>query len=189
MIWLHFAGWFQCRLATDPDPHDEPRGVSGAAQACAGEPDLDRVIRFQPAGTVKRSHTPDVGVRVRAVVRDTEPVAAHPLLGAPVDLLEAPCFEGRNGIVAEDGSEPVVPFVIEIAQAGVRLERRHADVEAFPFSELQATGAQPALGAIAEETGIRDLAAVWRDRSTALAVLRRAIELGVNQHRHGPLLR
>src|SRR5512133_460655 len=46
MLSLHFAGWFQCRLATDPDPADEPRGVSGFTFAYPGEPDLDRVIRF-----------------------------------------------------------------------------------------------------------------------------------------------
>ena len=39
-IWLKFTGWFQCRLATDPDPTDEPRGVSGYVRAVAGEPDL-----------------------------------------------------------------------------------------------------------------------------------------------------
>jgi hypothetical protein len=32
-VWLKFGGWFQCRLATDPDPCDEPRGVSGYVHA------------------------------------------------------------------------------------------------------------------------------------------------------------
>ncbi len=37
MLVVNFAGWFQCRLATDPDPTDEPRGVSGFTFALAGE--------------------------------------------------------------------------------------------------------------------------------------------------------
>jgi hypothetical protein len=168
MVWLHFAGWFQCRLATDPDPADEPRGVSGYAHAVAGEPDLDRIIRLQPSGTVQRSHTPAVGVSVRAVAVDSRHVPAHPLTGARVDLLESPRFEGRNGIVAEDGLEPIVPFVLEVAHERFRLERRHADTELFPFDELKAAGVQPGLSAIADETGIYDLAAVWRERGGAL---------------------
>ena len=48
MLRLRFGGWFQCRLATDPDPADEPRGVSGSIKALPGEPDLDRIIRLQP---------------------------------------------------------------------------------------------------------------------------------------------
>ncbi len=47
MLSITFAGWAQCRLPTDPDPYDEPRGVSGYMYAYAGEPDLDRLIRFQ----------------------------------------------------------------------------------------------------------------------------------------------
>ena len=43
MLVIEFNGWFQCRLATDPDPYDEPRGVSGYVHAYAGEPDLDRL--------------------------------------------------------------------------------------------------------------------------------------------------
>jgi hypothetical protein len=168
MLWLRFAGWFQCRLATDPDPADEPRGVSGYAHAVAGEPDLDRIIRLQPPGTVQRSRTPAVGVTVRAVVLDSQRVADHPLTGARLDLLESPRFEGRNGIVAEGGLEPIVPFVLEVAHERFRLGRRHADAEEFPFDELKAAGVQPGLSAIAEETGVYDLAAVWRERRAAL---------------------
>lgn len=168
MLWLHFAGWFQCRLATDPDPADEPRGVSGYAQAAAGEPDLDRVVRLQPPGTVPRSHTPAVGVTVRRVAVDSRHLPDHALTGARVDLLESPCFEGRNGIVAEDGLEPIVPFVLEVARERFRLERQHADTEQFPFDELKAAGVQPGLSAVAEETGVYDLAAVWRERRGVL---------------------
>ena len=46
-IILHFSGWAQGRIPTDPDPSFEPRGVSGYTFALPGEPDLDRVIYFQ----------------------------------------------------------------------------------------------------------------------------------------------
>ena len=44
---IHFEGGFQCRLATDPDPTRESRGVSGYTYALAGESDLDQVICLQ----------------------------------------------------------------------------------------------------------------------------------------------
>ena len=65
MIEIHFEGWFECRLATDPDPTDEPRGVSGWTYALAGEPDLDRIIRTQPMGTVSRRFGPNPRCRLR----------------------------------------------------------------------------------------------------------------------------
>jgi hypothetical protein len=168
MLWLHFAGWFQCRLATDPDPCDEPRGVSGYAQALSGEPDLDRIIRLQPEGAVQRSYCPGIGVTVTQVVLEGERQSSHPLLGAAVDLIDDPKFEGRNGIVAEDGFEPIVPFVLEISLGDLVLRRAHADEESFPFADLQASGVQSGLGAVAEATGIYDLARIWKERYDAL---------------------
>ena len=66
MLSITFAGWAQCRLATDPDPYDEPRGVSGYMWAYSGEVDLDRIIRFQ-APPFQRTHTPEIGVSVTSV--------------------------------------------------------------------------------------------------------------------------
>jgi len=123
MLSLEFAGWFCCRLSTDPDPSDEPRGVSGWSYALAGEPDLDRLIRFQDAPVVRRPG-PDVGVNVRRVVLDGQPLAAHPLLGARVELLDEAKFEGRNGLVSEDGWEPMLPFHLAISGDGLRVSRR-----------------------------------------------------------------
>ena len=45
LVVCSFTGWVQVRLATNPDPTDEPRGVSGYTFALPGEPDLDRVLR------------------------------------------------------------------------------------------------------------------------------------------------
>lgn len=47
-LTLNFEGWFQMRMATDPDPTDELRGVSGYTFALAGEPDLDALVHLQP---------------------------------------------------------------------------------------------------------------------------------------------
>jgi hypothetical protein len=127
VITLAFDGWAEVRLATDPDPSDEPRGVSGFTFAVAGEPDLDRIIRLQPAGAVARMLGPAIGVAVRAVSVGDATVARHPLAGAVVDLLGDPVFEGRNGIVGEDAREPIVPFHIAVrsADGGVALQREH----------------------------------------------------------------
>jgi hypothetical protein len=119
---LFFDGWFQCRLATDPDPADEPRGVSGWTFAVGDEPDLDRVIRFQDP-PVHRTHGPTVGVQVRRVEVDGVRADDHPLAGATVELRGQPKFEGRNGLVAEDGQELIDPFELHIAGSGMAVER------------------------------------------------------------------
>lgn len=117
----------QCRLATDPDPADEPRGVSGWTFAVAGEPDLDRVLRLQPEGSVHRRASPDIGVRISSVSVDSALSNAHPLEGGAVELLDDPVFEGRNGLAAEDGREPIFPFHLRIRGSGVMLRREHRD--------------------------------------------------------------
>ena len=122
MLRLEFEGFFQCRLTTDPDPSDETRGVSGWTFAVAPEPDLDRIIRLQDPVAL-RSQGPTVGVNIVRVLMNEQPSANHPLLGARVDLRDAPKFEGRNGIVAEDAQEPIDPFLLEISGDGVMLRR------------------------------------------------------------------
>ena len=51
---VDFAGWYQVRLATGAATYNDPRGVSGWQFAFPGEPDLDRVLRFQAEGTFLR---------------------------------------------------------------------------------------------------------------------------------------
>lgn len=170
MLSIEFAGWTQCRLATDPDPYDDPRGVSGYLHAYAGEPDLDRIIRFQNP-PFRRTMTPDVGVVVRSVVLHGVPQAAHPLIGAAIDLLDRPVFEGRNGVVAEDALEPIVPFHLEIRRGADRLAR--ATVPNDPslparFREFNASSFQIDPGFIERATGVADLKSVWSARLAAL---------------------
>jgi hypothetical protein len=122
-VTLGFEGFVQVRLATDPDPCDEPRGISGWTHAAAGEPDLDRVLVLQDDDDrrVRRSRGPTVGVTVRTVDSDTR----RPLVGARITLLDDPKFEGRNWIVASDGLEPIDPIHLHVRGAGVVLDKRH----------------------------------------------------------------
>jgi len=104
MLVITFSGWCLLRLATDPDPTDEPRGLSGYTFAFAGEPDLDRIVRLQPPTDFSpRSHAPQLGVTVNAATRtDGTPVPA--LQGAAVDLLDEPRLENRNWVLTLPGS-------------------------------------------------------------------------------------
>ena len=168
MIELRFSGWFSCRLATDPDPYDETRGVSGYVHAYVGEPDLDRIVAFQPP-PFARPLGPPLGVAVDQVHRDGLPVTDHPLLEARVDLLGSPKFEGRNGVVADDGLEPIYPFEFEIAKGGFRLVRSIAPTDpAYPFPEYFAGGVEGAPDEIREATGIQSLVPVWRQRQVSM---------------------
>lgn len=114
MLDLHFQGWFQCRLSTDPDPANEPRGVSGWTFAVGDEPDLDRIIRFQlgPQDPPARVPGPVIGVHVNQVVVDGQTDPSHALHQASVELIDDPKFVGRNGILFEDEEEPIDPFHI-----------------------------------------------------------------------------
>ena len=173
MIVIGFEGWFQCRLATDLDPADEPRGISGWTFAVAGEPDLDRIIRLQDP-VAPRAHAPTVGVTVRSVLVSGEPAPNSPLMGARVELLDGPKFEGRNGIVAEDTLEFIHPFHIRILGQDIRLSRRDVldvDDEGNEVNDLDAPGVQrrqptgrvsPA--EVASATGVDDFVAYLRAR-------------------------
>jgi hypothetical protein len=171
MIQLEFRGWFQCRLATDPDPYDEPRGVSGYAHAYAGEPDLDRVIHFQPPAFIRRC-CPPLGVSVYRVTLDDIVLDEHPLVGATVELLDNPKFEGRNGVVAGDGEEPIWPFHLRIQRGEVVVERGISPLDRdFPYREFFAVGFESGATVakdVAEETEITDIEKVWRERLSEL---------------------
>jgi hypothetical protein len=173
-LLIKFGGWFQCRLATDPDPADEPRGVDGYIHAIAGEPDLDRIIRLQPSyGSVQRSYCPVIGVKVISVYIDQHELSNHPLVGALVNFLDEPKFEGRNGILAVAGKEAVFPLHLQIRKDNCLIQRKFDDNMKFPplnqqdhakFESLQATGINVNPGHIEEVTGIFDLATVWKQR-------------------------
>jgi hypothetical protein len=168
IVTLKFSGWFQCRLATNPDPSDEARGVSGFTFALPGEKDLDRIIRFQPLNAMSRLHCPPIGVNVKEVYKNGSKINSHPLAGANVDLLHDPKFVGENGIIAEY-SEPIVPFHLCISKGALRLSRAHAGQESFPF-QRDLFGKEPTYcpGEIGEATGIWSLEAQWTARINKL---------------------
>ncbi|HEV7877537.1 hypothetical protein [Bradyrhizobium sp.] len=170
MLLIQFAGWAQCRLATDPDPYDEPRGVSGYIRAYAGEPDLDRIIRFQDPPFL-RKHTPMVGVSVRTVSLDGTALPDHPLVGAAVNLHGDSKFEGRNGAVSEDGEEPISPFDLGFSVGGDSFSRATVPTDpASPFREFNASDLKFDEGFITQATGVESITAAWSDRLDKLRV-------------------
>ena len=101
--------------------------MTGWTFAAAGEPDLDRILRLQPEGAFARKLGPSVGVKVVAASLDgTE---APNLLDARVELLDAPVFEGRNGLAFEDVQEPILPLHVRVEGAGAVFQRRHSDAD------------------------------------------------------------
>jgi len=123
---INFEGWCQIRLPTNPDPADEPRGVSGYTFALAGEPDLDRVIRFHDPVT-PRTHAEIPDVRVRSVTIGGKESKNSPLVDGPVNLLNekgqppkhdtdptGPKFEERNYILTLPGDQPIDPFFLQV---------------------------------------------------------------------------
>src|SRR5437879_1419687 len=120
MLELSFHGWFQCRLATDPDAFDDPRGQRGWTFAMPGEPDLDRIIRFQNA-VAPRTHGPTIGVGVDGVRKDGQPVTSHPLSSGAVEFINQALFDGRNGQIATAANEPIVPFDLRVSAGTISL--------------------------------------------------------------------
>ena len=176
-VLIKFSGWFQCRLATAPDPTDEPRGISGYAHALPNEPGFDRIIRLQPEDTILRSHCQSIGVKVTNIWINGNREDNHPLLGALVDFLDYPKFEGRNDILTSEGEEAVVPINIQIKKDCFLIQRKFNDTMNFPlstmddfekFNNLKATGVHLHPGTIQESTGIFDLYLVWQDRKSRL---------------------
>ena len=131
MLRLEFEGYFQMRMATDPDPTDEKRGDSGYTFALAGEPDFDAKIHFQPdeTGVWQREFGPSnqvgprVGVTVRRATRDGQ--AAADLIGTRVSFLDAQIIE-HNGILARNDLFIIDPLRVRVSSADnkeVLLER------------------------------------------------------------------
>lgn len=166
MLILSFSGWASCRLATDPDPFDDPRGTMSSFQqfAFAGEPDLDRVIRFQRPPFV-RAHTFDVGVTVKSATVDGSDDPEHSLLGAEVELLDNAVLEGRNGAIADDVAEPIWPFRVQLSRNGQSVSRAVVPTDpSFPYSSTIPKNQPLPKGEPVRSTGINDLSVVWRDR-------------------------
>jgi hypothetical protein len=108
MLILDFEGYFQMRMATDPDPTDGKRGISGYTFALAGEPDLDANIHLQPDedGVWERKFGPPgtpgpcVGVKVANAKRNN--AAAPELVGTRIAFVDAQILEHNGLLVRND---------------------------------------------------------------------------------------
>ena len=178
MMDIDFEGWWQCRFATDPDPTDDPRGVSGPTFITPGEPVFDRVIRFQDPVSPRWPFDDRIGVTVTAVAVHGEPQPDHALVAEPVDLLGGPQFTQRNLVLVEQPFQVLIdPFDLQVGTPGSVLLRRKAlwdvtrpdltveDVfldEALIAPRMNTVAVQSA--EVAEATGILDYPGYRRQR-------------------------
>jgi hypothetical protein len=188
ILVIEFGGWILIRLATDPDPADEPRGVSGYSFAFGDEPDLDRVLRFRVPEQLKpffpRSHTFDIGVTVRRAVRldGKEPTTLTALEGATVDLLGEPRLENRNWTLTPAGFEPIVPFNLEIRKDDeIRLFRSAPllpDEPDKPLWEIpeEVLQAQGAVGLLYEPVTVGNATGIWDSLQVAQDRLQKLVK-------------
>jgi hypothetical protein len=142
LLEIKFQGFFLCRLATDPDPSNERRGVSGYTMALATEDPLDQVIRTQVDHDFEARHLREpakqMGLRVGVDVYDVaydgkgSQHARERLLGAKLCLegknlpFNGPTFDSRNNIVGSDDTNSFVvnPFELAIYGKGVSVRAR-----------------------------------------------------------------
>ena len=136
LLEINFQGYFLCRIATDPDPTNEERGVSGYTMALVHEDPLDQVIRTQitPEFTAKNLREPAermgirIGVDVTDVLFDGQPYdkGTEVLQGAKVflegkdDPFPGPIYDSRNNIV---GSDDNMAFVVNPFEMAIRNEK------------------------------------------------------------------
>jgi hypothetical protein len=170
---IGYEGWFQCRLATDPDAFDHRRGEFGWTFAFDGEPNLDRIIRFHDP-VAHRVEGPAVGVTVRSVRVDGADQTGSPLLGGKVQLIDNAVFEGKNGEIAPSAREPIVPLHIQITTpAGLRLQKFDR-IDLSNFAEIvrrQPTGGQSNDPDVRAATGVTNFQSFRRDRRDRLQQL------------------
>ena len=120
-LQLEFEGYYQMRMATDPDPPDDPRGLSGYTFALPGEPDLDRKLHFQAdeRGAWPRVYGlpgapgPQIGVRVTQATGGNR---TEKLVGARVRFVDAELVE-RNGVVVRNDRFAIDPLLVRIEEA------------------------------------------------------------------------
>src|SRR3954464_10197907 len=121
MLSLDFEGYFQMRMATDPDPTDELRGVSGYTFAFCGEPDLDHKLHLQPdePGVWERDFGPGggpkVGVTVTRAQRDGRD--APELVGGRIAFVDAQILE-HNGLLVRNDYFIINPFRVTLTAGG-----------------------------------------------------------------------
>ncbi|MEN9868166.1 MAG: hypothetical protein RL748_3756 [Pseudomonadota bacterium] len=205
---LEFSGWAQGRIATDPDPSNELRGVSGYTFALPGEANLDRIIYFQEKeGVIRRSHCPQVGVKVSggyefvtrgsggdvSFVSKTPIEKGHPLYHAKVDLLDQPLFDSRNSMIIYNGFGIVNPFILSVEGKKLTLQRRfyaepdnpQEDLSSYDISSLkQYTMSTVVMNSVEWilKTGVLDRTAFRNERLALLQADLKPLQLQLAQH-------
>jgi len=140
---IGFQGYFTARIATDPDPSNEDRGMSGYTMALPKEDRLDQVIRLQADAEFwsRNMRKPldempfTIGVQVASVQLDGHDFApAAPLVGSLVHLdghdepSKGAVFESRNNTT---GSDDTMAFVIDPFK--LRIEGAAATITATDY--------------------------------------------------------
>jgi hypothetical protein len=191
MLVISFSGYWQVRMALDPDPNDEPLGVSGPTRVAPGEPPFDGYIRFQRPVRPRYPHDTDIGVFVDKVEissaespDDRRVIDDHPLIGAAVDLIDGPKFEER-GFVTVYQKMPIEPFHLRISGNGIELAvddlwdptnpgLTYDEVCALQPALLsrRTLTVQPGSMIVAEATGITNYAEYRRERRRQLEARR-----------------
>jgi len=121
MLILDFEGYFQMRMATDPDPTDELRGVSGYTFAFCGEPDLDHKLHFQPdePGVWERDFGPGGGPKVGVTVTSAKRngIDAPELVGGKIAFVDGQVIE-HNGLLVRNDYFIINPFRVTLTSGG-----------------------------------------------------------------------
>ncbi len=155
MLDIQFEGWFQCRFATDPDPTNDPRGLSGPTQVVPGEPDFDRLIRLNTFSAARYPFEQAKGVTVTAVSYQQDTQAQHFLVGATVNLLDNPQFHQRNQITSPSALQSAIdPFHLEIKKDNVIIRRKDFWDPTRPHLTFNDIFTDPALANRRLNTGI-----------------------------------
>ena len=87
--------YFKNRLATDPDLFDNPRGDLGWTKSHTGEPDFDRVIRFNNPIFPQR-YVEKVGVFITNTINGQNVIDS--LVGQMINLGSNSHFVGTSNI-------------------------------------------------------------------------------------------
>ncbi len=181
MLRMSYEGWFQCRMATDPDPTDERRGLSGPTIATPSEPDMDRIVRLQEFVS-ERWPSKRPGVFVTDVAINGVSTPNHVLQGATVDFLDGAQFRQLNMIIVAGLRAPIDPFHIrfrsptgtvvvsrrdewDITRPGLTIDDIFTDDAILDHRNNTVGINDPE---VAEATGVMDFAGYRLDRLNAL---------------------
>lgn len=109
---IHFDGIFQDRLATDSDSFDNPRGEQGWTKAHSGEPDFDRIIRFNNPLS-PRNYIDKVGVFITKISINGTNISDS-LIGKMINLGPNTQFVGSPNV---GGREVLMNFELYVGDS------------------------------------------------------------------------